>query len=69
MCGLLQASLYGTRDAAMNWEGELGQFLESIGFVKGKASACLYTSAGQAEGEIVSVAVNGDDCTFQGPRW
>ena len=30
-CGLLGKSLYGTRDAAQNWECELGCFLEEIG--------------------------------------
>ncbi len=37
-CGLLQASLYGTRDAAQNWEEELGRFLVGIGFEKGRGS-------------------------------
>ena len=27
MCGLLEKSLYGTRDAARNWELELSEFL------------------------------------------
>ena len=31
MCGLLRQSLYGTRDAAQNWEIELGNFMEGLG--------------------------------------
>ena len=32
MCGLLNKSLQGTRDAALNWEYKYSEFLESIGF-------------------------------------
>ena len=39
-CGLLRKSLYGTRDAAQNWECELGGFLEEIGLRRGQASTC-----------------------------
>ena len=42
-CGLLRKSLYGTRDAAQNWECELGGFLEEIGLRRGQASTCLYS--------------------------
>ena len=42
MCGLLHQSLYGTRDAAQNWEIELGNFMEGLGFTRGRASRCLY---------------------------
>ena len=41
-CGMLKNSLYGTRDAAQNWERELGEFLEEVGLHRGKASTCLY---------------------------
>ena len=41
MCGRLQQSLYGTRDAAQNWEEELGSKLTSLGFRRGKASPCV----------------------------
>ena len=40
-CGLLRRSLCGTRDAAQNWECDLGGVLEEIGLRKGKASTCL----------------------------
>ena len=45
-CGLLRKSLYVTRDAAQNWECELGGFLEEIGFRKAQASTCLVLRRG-----------------------
>ena len=63
-CGLLKASLYGTRDAAANWELELGGFLSSIGLKKGKGSPCLLTNA---EGTI-SAGVHGDDVVVAASR-
>ena len=64
-CGLLLQSLYGTRDAALNWERELEDFLaQELGLVKGKASTCLYACKHRG----MSVAVHGDDCTFQARR-
>ena len=36
MCGLLQYSLYGTRDAAQNWEKELALTLSDLKIVEGK---------------------------------
>ena len=34
MCGRLNKSMYGTRDAAQNWEYEYSGFLEGIGFTR-----------------------------------
>ena len=52
-CGLLRKSLYGTRDAAQNWECEFGGFLEEIGLRRGQASMCLYSE--EARGISASV--------------
>ena len=41
-CGKLRLSMYGTRDAAQNWEREYGSKLISWGFTKGKTSPCVY---------------------------
>ena len=38
-CGLLRVSLYGTRDAAQNWEEEFGSTLKGLGLVRGKGVA------------------------------
>ena len=36
MCGLLRYSLYGTRDAAQNWEEELASTRSSLKLTEGK---------------------------------
>ena len=59
-CGLLRKSLYGTRDAAQNWECELGGFLEG----RGQASTCLYSE----EVRGISASVHGDDVTVKASR-
>jgi len=41
-CGRLLKSLYGTRDAAQNWEVEYSRFMESIGFVRGASTPCAF---------------------------
>ena len=41
-CGKLRLSIYGTRDAAQNWEREYGSKLIGWGFTKGKTSPCVY---------------------------
>ena len=61
-CGMLYKSMYGTRDAAQNWEYEYSEFLHSIGFVKGKASPCLFYN----KQYDIRLAVHGDDFTFLG---
>ena len=63
-CGLLRKSLYGTRNAAQNWECELGGFLEEIGLRRGQASTCLYCE----ESRGISTSVNGDDVTVKASR-
>jgi hypothetical protein len=40
--GKLNLSLYGTRDAAMNWAAEYTHTLVSNGFITGKASPCNF---------------------------
>ena len=44
MCGLLHFSLYGTRDAARNWEEHYGNVLVELGFTQGKSSPCIFLS-------------------------
>ena len=41
-CARLLMSMYGTRDAAMNWSKEYTETLLTAGFVHGKASPCLF---------------------------
>ena len=40
--GLLLGSMYGCRDAGVNWEFAICKVMIEIGFVQGKASPCIY---------------------------
>ena len=40
--GKIRLCLYGTRDAAQNWEEEYIGFMKEIGFDSGRASPCLF---------------------------
>ena len=57
MCGLLQYSLYGTRDAPQNWEEELASTLSDLKLTRGII-----------KGEDVVATVHGDDITVGGER-
>ena len=35
-------SLYGTRDAAMNWQDEVAKEMRKLGFERGRYNPCLY---------------------------
>ncbi len=64
MCGLLGKSLYGTRDAAQNWEVAYTEFVKSIEFETGKASPCTFH---QKEMDIRAL-VHGGDFAMLGSR-
>ena len=38
----LHMSLYGTRDAAMNWQGGVAKEMQGWGFSRGRYNPCLY---------------------------
>ena len=59
MCGKLNYSLYGTRDAASNWEECYVEFLKSIGFTQGDSSLCVFHHPVRD----ISTVVHGDDFT------
>ena len=62
MCGMLDMSLYGTCDAAQNWEDTYSEWLISFGFIRGKASPCVFYHPGRS----LRVVVHGDDFTILG---
>ena len=64
MCGKLIKSLYGTRDAAQNWENEYINFMKEVGFDSGISSPCIFE---HKLGGIKAV-VHGDDFTLTGTR-
>ena len=61
--GKVGLSLYGTRDAAINWAIEYTGFMESTGFVKGASSPWNFWHAGYD----LNVMVHGDDFIFTVP--
>ena len=64
MCGKLFKSLYGTRDAAENWEEEYIGFMKGVGFESGVASPCLFYHQDRG----IRAVVHGDDFTLLGHR-
>lgn len=64
-CARLNVSMYGTRDAAANWEANYSQHLKDNGFTQGLSSPCVF----HHEQRDVQLVVHGDDFTFLGrPR-
>ena len=57
MCAKLNKSLYGTRDAALNWAHAYSEVLEKIGFTKDRSSPCCFYHAKWG----VRTVVHGDD--------
>ena len=45
MCGRLKKAMYGTRDAALNWECEYTEFMVACGFVAGISTPCVFDHA------------------------
>ena len=41
-CGRLLMSMYGTRDAALNWHEEYSSKLIAAGYVRGTSNPCLF---------------------------
>ena len=56
VCGKLM-SMYGTRDAALNWAEAYTSTLKNIGFRRGVGNPCLYYN----ERTKLSILVHGDD--------
>ena len=59
MCGKLSKSMYGTRDAAQNWEHAYMEFLENAGFRSGTATPCVFHNRDRD----IRAVVHGDDFT------
>ena len=61
----LNLSLYGTRDAAQNWQKEYTGFMIDIGFKVGRASPCNFYHPKLN----ISCTVHGGDFTSCGPEF
>ena len=59
VAGKLRLSLYGTREAASNWEEEYSEHLIKEGFIKGKANPCIF----RHKDKNIKTVVHGDDFT------
>ena len=62
MCGKLNKAMYGTRDAAQNWEYEYVEWLKSVGFISARASPCVFYNPERG----IRLVVHGDDFTVLG---
>ena len=62
MCGRLNVSMYGTRDAAANWKECYAQQLIANGFIQGKSSPCVCHHPARK----IRCVEHGDDFTFLG---
>ena len=58
----LNVSMYGTRDAASNWEDKYASHLIACGFTQGKSSPCIFFHKERG----IRCVVHGDDFTFLG---
>ena len=56
-CAKLEYSMYGTRDAAINWHHEYSQQLVANGFVQGRATPCVIFRPRRR----IRMVVHGDD--------
>ena len=57
LCGKLNFSMYGTRDAAMNWHVECSQVFIDNGFLQGIATPCVFYHKEKG----IRTLVHGDD--------
>ena len=62
--GHLRMSLYGTRDAAMNWQEEVARELKELGFSRGAYNPCLYYH----KARNLRTFLHGDDFATVGTR-
>ncbi len=54
--------MYGTRDAAQNWQDVLTEHLEVNGFRRGRVNPCVFYN----EAKKIRTVVHGDDYTSVG---
>ena len=54
--------MYGTRDAAQNWEMEYAEFMEAIGFRRGQSTPCTFWHKEKG----LRAVIHGDDFTLLG---
>ena len=69
MVGKLLRSMYGCRDAGLNWEMCVAKVMKKLGFIQGASSPCVYLHPTRG----IKTVVHGDDFTSLGKmvdvRW
>ena len=65
LVGVLNMSLYGTRDAATNWQKEVATEMSKWGFERGKYNPCLYWHRRWN----IQTLIHGDDFVSVGNRY
>ena len=61
-CAKLESSMYGIRDAAIDWHDECTRQLIDSGFVQGRASPCVFHRPSRK----IKTCVHGDDYVSSG---
>ena len=61
-CGWLNVSMYGTRDAASNWEAKYRSVMAGMGFEQGKSNPCVFVHRIRG----IHAVVHGDDFASEG---
>ena len=64
LCGKLVKAMYGTRDAAQNWQKKCSEVVQELGFRVGRVSPCHFYHAESGTCGMV----HGDDFVFVGRR-
>ena len=64
LVGVLDMSLYGTRDAAVNFQKEVGKLMRSLGYITSKYNPSLF----HHEKDDIKVLVHGDGFVASGKR-
>jgi hypothetical protein len=64
MVGKLEQSLYGTRDAAINFQDEIAKFMKENDFTQGRYNPCTYRHRRKG----LKTLVHGDDFVTEGGR-
>ena len=63
-CALLKRHMCGTLRAAEGWQDKCTATLVQLGFVQGRASACVF----HHPEKDIDISVHGDDFTFAGTK-
>ena len=64
MVGKLNKAMYGTRDAPVEWQAEVGRTMTGLGFVAVRTTPCLFSNPRTKVQAVIHV----DDIMATGPK-